>query len=173
MKNQFISTLNHELRTPLTAIAGALGILNSAALGSNSEQQQKLIAIALQNSLRLQGLINDLLDIDKLIANKMDMEITPHCIQDIVSKAIESHQTYATKTNVSMQLTSSPEKTLVYGDSRRIHQVLSNLLSNAAKFSPPDSRVDIAISRSGKFAKVTVTDRGEGIPEGFKHKIFD
>lgn len=172
LKNQFISTLNHELRAPLTAISGALGILHSAALGNNNEQQQKLLSIAMQNSLRLQCLINDLLDIDKLIANKMEMEVAAYCIQEIVSKAVETHQTYAAKTSVSLQLTSAPEKLLVYGDSRRIHQVLSNLLSNAAKFSPPNSRVDIDISQTGKFARVTVTDRGDGIPESFKHKIF-
>lgn len=172
LKNQFISTLNHELRTPLTAIAGALGILNSGALGSNSEQQQKMISIAQQNSLRLQSLINDLLDIDKLIANKMELEVAPHCIQEIVNKAVEYHQTYTTKHNVTWKLTGPPENILVYGDSRRIHQVLANLLSNAAKFSPPDSSVDIDIRPTGKMAKITVTDHGEGIPEAFKHKIF-
>lgn len=175
LKNQFISTLSHELRTPLTSISGALSILKNNigdANNTNPEQQQKLINIALHNSTRLQTLINDLLDIDKLIANKMEMNIAPYCIVEIVNKSIESNQIYAEKNNVKLQLLNTPPKTLIYGDARRIHQVLSNLLSNAAKFSFADSTVDITINTAGKFARVTITDHGEGIPETFKHKIF-
>jgi len=172
LKNQFISTLSHELRTPLTSIAGALGILNSNILNNNTEQQQKLITIALQNSMRLQNLTNDLLDIDTLIANKMEMDIAPHCIVEIVSKALVSNQVYAEKNNIKLQLHNTAKKLLIYGDARRIHQVLSNLLSNAEKFSPPDSTIDVTINTQGKFARVTVTDYGEGIPEKFKHNIF-
>ena len=176
LKTQFISTVSHELRTPLTSIAGALGILNSGSLGKHTDQQQKLITIALHNSLRLQCLINDLLDMDKLLANKMELNIYPYCILEAVSKAIDNNQLYAKQHHVKLILAHSPKTTLVLGDPHRIQQVLTNLISNAAKFSnatsTSNSTVEIGIAVTGDFAQVTVTDHGNGIPEDFKSKIF-
>jgi two-component system, LuxR family, sensor kinase FixL len=172
LKNQFISTVSHELRTPLTSISGALSILNSGSLGKHSEQQQKLIAIALNNSMRLQYLINDLLDMDKLLANKMELDITPLYVVELVRKAIENNQMYADKYHVSLQLIANPPTAMIYGDAHRIQQVLANLISNAAKFSPENVAVDIGIEIMSRFAKITVTDYGEGISEEFKPKIF-
>ncbi len=172
LKNQFISTVSHELRTPLTSIAGALGILNSGSLGKHADPQQKLIDIALNNSIRLQKLINDLLDMEKLLANKMDLNIVPLCILEMVTKAIEINQMYADKYHVKLKLVSTPKSTQVFGDADRIQQVCANLLSNAAKFSPATGIVEIGINIKGRFARVTITDQGEGIPEGFRTKIF-
>jgi two-component system, LuxR family, sensor kinase FixL len=172
LKNQFISTVTHELCTPLTSIAGALGILNSGSLGRHTEQQQKLINIAMNNSLRLQKLINDLLDMDKLLSNRIDLQIIQLCIQDAVTKAIESNQAYADKYHVKLKLRSNQTLTQVFGDMHRVQQVCNNLLSNAIKFSPPHSTVEIEVSISGRFAKVTITDHGSGIPEDFKTRIF-
>ncbi len=172
LKNQFISTVSHELRTPLTSITGALGILNSGSLGKHAEPQQKLIDIALNNSIRLQKLINDLLDMEKLLANKMDLNIASLCILEMVTKAIEVNQMYADKYHVKLKLVSTPKSTQIFGDADRIQQVCVNLLSNAAKFSPANGIVEIGINIKGRFARVTITDQGEGIPEGFRTKIF-
>ncbi|MES2825755.1 MAG: ATP-binding protein [Pseudomonadota bacterium] len=172
LKNQFIATVTHELCTPLTSISGALGILNSGSLGRHTELQQKLINIAINNSLRLQKLINDLLDMDKLLSNRIDLQIVPMCIQEAVTKAIESNQTQADKYHIKLKLISNQPATQVFGDSYRIQQVCNNLLSNAVKFSPPHSTVEIETSISGRFAKVTITDHGSGIPEDFKTRIF-
>ncbi len=172
LKNQFISTVTHELCTPLTSIAGALSILNSGSLGRHTQQQQKLIDIAMNNSFRLQKLINDLLDMDKLLSNRMDLHIMPICILEAVTNAIESNQTHADKYQVKLNLIGNQQPTQVFGDAYRVQQVCSNILSNAIKFSPPHSAVEIEISVSGRYAKVTITDCGSGIPEEFKTRIF-
>ncbi|HWV15818.1 MAG TPA: ATP-binding protein [Cellvibrio sp.] len=172
LKNQFISTLSHELRTPLTSIAGSLGILNSNSPGIDSEKQQKLIAIALQNSLHLQNLINDLLEMDKLIANKMAMDIQPHDIVKLVTQAIQSSERMAEKNQVQFNFNNPPPETLIYGDERKIQRILCNLLSNSVKFSNPESTVDISIVSAGKFARVSITDYGSEVSKAFKVKLF-
>jgi two-component system, LuxR family, sensor kinase FixL len=173
LKNQFISTVSHELRTPLTSIVGALGILNSDSIGALNESQKKITAIALQNSFRLQALVDDLLDMEKLLANKMELVIEPHCIVQLVKKSIEVNQIYAEKHGVHLRLVGNPSPKYVLGDSFRIQQVLANLISNAAKFSNADSTVNISISSTEKTTRVSVADNGRGILEEFRLKIFE
>ena len=110
---------------------------------------------------------------EKLLANKMDLNIMPLCILEMVTKAIEINQMYADKYHVKLKLVSTPKSTQVFGDADRIQQVCANLLSNAAKFSPTNGIVEIGINIKGRFAKVTITDQGEGIPEESRTKIFE
>jgi two-component system, LuxR family, sensor kinase FixL len=173
LKKQFISTVSHELRTPLTSISGALGILNSTAIGPLNEHQTKLTTIALQNSLRLQHLVDDLLDMEKLLANKMAFNIERHNIVELVKKSIEANQLYADQYQVSVILLENPEPCYLLGDASRIQQVMANLLSNAAKFSYPNSTVEISITQTGKLTRVSVKDQGKGISEQFRSRIFD
>jgi PAS domain S-box-containing protein len=173
LKNQFISTVSHELRTPLTSIAGALGILNSGSIGALNENQKKITTIAMHNSLRLQSLVNDLLDMEKLLANKMVLNIQAHCMLELVKKSIDANQLYAEKYRVTLNLVSNTASSHVLGDASRIQQVLANLLSNAAKFSYPNNIVDIHIINLGKSIRVSVTDSGKGIADNFRAKIFE
>lgn len=172
MKSEFVSTVSHELRTPLTAITGALGLLNGGALGQVPQVMQDMLRIAHGNSQRLGELINDLLDMDKLIAGKMTFDIRSHDLYAQLQAAVEQNQPYAEQYRVHLALDPLNPCVQVQVDSQRLAQVLANLLSNAAKFSPPGSRVDIAIATYDRYARVSVRDHGPGIPQAFRARMF-
>lgn len=172
LKNEFIATVSHELRTPLTSISASLAIIESGNLGLLPDKINNLIKIAKQNSLRLQNLINDLLDMDRLLSNKMDFEYKKFDAVELVQKAIAANQYIADKHQVKFQITSAENNCYILADDLRTQQVLSHLLSNAAKFSNPHSNVDISIISNNKFIKILVADHGAGIPPEFKANIF-
>jgi len=173
LKSEFISTVSHELRTPLTAISGALGLLAGGALGVLPDKSRHMIDIAYKNSQRLTYLINDLLDMEKLVAGKVHFDMQPHFVSALVEQALEANRTYGAERRVNLALTRRPENDLsIRVDSQRLMQVLSNLISNAVKYSPPDGAVDVAVERQGKSVRVTVTDHGPGIPDKFRSRIF-
>jgi len=171
MKNELISVVSHELRTPVTAISGALGLITGGALGEVPEQVQTMLSIAQQNSHRLSHLINDLLDMDKLMAGKMQLDIRPHSLHALLTDALTVHQSYAQQFQVSLQLSASPDD-YIMADALRLQQVLSNLLSNAIKFSPEGGQVRVAAERDGQHVRVSVCDQGPGIPLAFHEKLF-
>ncbi|MEH6566745.1 MAG: CHASE domain-containing protein [Halopseudomonas sp.] len=171
MKSEFVSTVSHELRTPLTSISGALGIVNSGSLGAVPENMQKLLEIAHSNSLRLNHLINDLLDMEKLAAGKMAFDMRIQRIDTLTDDAIAANQAYADKHQVSLQREPGDEYWAEV-DGIRLHQVLSNFLSNAVKFSPPDSVVRVVLERRDALLRISVIDHGDGIPEAFQPQIF-
>ena len=171
MKNELISVVSHELRTPVTAISGALGLISGGALGEVSETVKSMLSIAEQNSQRLSHLINDLLDMDKLMAGKMQLDIRAHSLRSLLTDALTVHQTYAQQFNVSLQLSASPDEHIM-ADALRLQQVLSNLLSNAIKFSPEGGQVKVAAERDGQLVRVSVCDQGPGIPLAFHEKLF-
>ncbi len=172
MKNDFVATINHELRTPLTAIKGAVSLLQSGKLGELSSQQQRLLNIAEQNSQRLGLLINDFLDMEKLLAGKMQLQMQPVALAQAVQQSIESHQSYASKFGVTLLATPLDEQILVWADPHRLQQILANLLSNACKFSAVDQVVELSCELNAKQALLHVRDQGAGIPWEFQRKIF-
>lgn len=172
MKREFVSTVSHELRTPLTAIAGALGLINGGALGAVPVAIQEMLRIAQGNSQRLGELINDLLDMDKLIAGKMTFDMRQQPLQKLLEAAIEQNQPYAEQYGVQLQLVQPAGDLKVRVDSQRLGQVLANLLSNAAKFSPEGSAVEVAVVPRNDHARITVSDQGPGIPQAFRQRIF-
>jgi PAS domain S-box-containing protein len=172
MKNEFISTVSHELRTPLTAIAGSLGLINGGVLGEVPAVMQQMLRIAQDNSQRLSELINDLLDMDKLVAGKMSFELLEQPLQPLLEQAVAQNQPYASQYQVHLQLLETADTDWVRVDSQRLAQVLANLLSNAAKFSPAGQSVEIAVQRRGDCLRVNVRDHGPGIADAFKGQIF-
>nr|WP_298141310.1 PAS domain S-box protein [uncultured Pseudomonas sp.] len=172
MKNEFVSTVSHELRTPLTAIAGSLGLINGGALGEAPAAMGKMLQIAEDNSKRLNLLINDLLDMEKLVAGKMLFDLQPEALLPLVEQAIEQNQPYASEHQVSLLLQPNPAQVRVRVDRQRLAQVLANLLSNAAKFSPPGKPVEISLQTVGERVRVSVHDHGPGVPEAFQSQIF-
>lgn len=172
MKNEFVSTVSHELRTPLTAIAGSLGLVNGGALGSVPANMQQMLQIAQDNSQRLNLLINDLLDMEKLVAGKMLFELQAEPLQPLLEQAIEENQPYANHLNVRLTLQGPPTTAVVQVDRLRLAQVLANLLSNAAKFSPQGQAVDVRVTQHGAYVRVSVSDHGPGVPENFQPRIF-
>ncbi|MDP4536274.1 GAF domain-containing protein [Alkalimonas collagenimarina] len=173
MKNEFISTVSHELRTPLTSINGALGLVLSGTLGDLPEQSQTLLKVAQSNTKRLNFLINDLLDIEKLEAGKMQFDIAPHSLLQIVEQAIEENQPYGLKCDIRLLLDNQLQGAVdVIADPQRLLQVLANVLSNAIKFSPDHAAVQVVVLATETVARVEVHDHGPGISDDFKSKIF-
>ena len=173
LKNEFLSTVSHELRTPLTAIHGALGLVAGGALGTLPEAVENLVGIALRNSEHLTQLVNDLLDMEKMAAGAMRFEMEVVEIMPLVEEAMEVNRAYGEARQVSFHLASRLDDALVRVDARRFMQVMANLLSNAAKFSPEGGRVEISLSRRDGFARVAVRDYGPGVPASFHDRIFN
>ncbi|MEN9230303.1 MAG: PAS domain S-box protein [Thermostichus sp. DG02_5_bins_236] len=180
LKNEFVSTVSHELRTPLTSIRGALGLISGGVGGQLPPQVQSLVEIALKNSERLVMLINDILDIEKIESGKMQFEIRPVELMGLLQQAIEANRAYAAQFDVELVLDPTLYSTTgipltgvqVNVDPNRLMQVMNNLLSNAAKFSPPGQTVRVWAEQRPEGIRVCVQDRGPGIPEEFRSRIF-
>ncbi len=172
LKGEFVSTVSHELRTPLTAISGALGLILGGALGEMPENAKQMLNIAYKNSQRLTFLINDLLDMEKLVAGKMHFDIKQQLLMPLVEQAIEGNRTYGADRRVNLVITHAEQDIQIYVDGQRLLQVLSNLLSNAIKYSPDDGIVEVSVLRLDKIVQVSVRDFGPGIPDEFRDRIF-
>ncbi|WP_110686555.1 GAF domain-containing hybrid sensor histidine kinase/response regulator [Salinicola aestuarinus] len=172
LKGEFISTVSHELRTPLTSISGSLGLIQGGALGAPPESMRSMLAVAHNNAQRLILLINDLLDMEKLAAGKMAFEMEAQPLMPLIDLAVESNQGYADQYQVHYAVTQRVEDAWVSIDAMRLQQVLSNLLSNAAKFSPPNMQVEVRVEPLGDCVRVSIVDHGPGIPEAFHERIF-
>lgn len=172
MKNEFVSIVSHELRTPLTAISGSLGLMAGGAAGELPERARDLVQVAHRNSERLAGLINDLLDMEKLVAGKMQFRIEPHALWPQLQQALQNHRSYADQFKVQLALDGDDDSLCVAIDCERLQQTLANLLSNASKFSPAGGRVMVRLLRRDGRARVEVQDHGPGIPLEFRDRIF-
>lgn len=172
MKNEFISVVSHELRTPLTSILGSLGLIAGGVAGELPTQAKTMIDIAMRNSERLVNLINDILDIEKIESGKMEFKLKPIELMPLVEQAIEANRPYGERLGVTFMLGNTLPGVRSNVDSDRLMQVFANLLSNAAKFSPPHGEVVISVSRHHNGIRVAVTDQGPGIPEEFRSRIF-
>ncbi|WP_157605595.1 PAS domain S-box protein [Rheinheimera sp. SA_1] len=172
MKTQFVSMVSHELRTPLTAISGALGLMAGGALGQVPVPMQTMLNIAVDNSNKLSQLINDLLDIDKLVAGKMQFDFTSCSMLDLLKQSIEHNQPYADKYQATIDLHASDDAAVLL-DPMRFHQIMANLLSNAAKFAPTGAKITVALEQTNTEVLVSVQDQGPGISEEFQHRMFE
>jgi len=172
MKNEFISTVSHELRTPLTSIRGSLGLLASGAVGEYQPQARQLIDIAGANCERLMRMINDVLDIEKIESGNMQFDLAPQPLLPLLQQAIEATEGFAAQFKVALRLEGDTAALQVFADRDRMIQVLINLLSNAVKFSPVGETVSVRIAMVAGRVRVSVIDRGTGIPEEFRHRIF-
>ncbi|MFT5852303.1 MAG: PAS domain S-box-containing protein [Colwellia sp.] len=174
MQKEFISTVSHELRTPLTSISGSLGLILGGVTGELSDKTRALITIANNNSERLIHLINDILDIEKISAGKMHFDFAIVNLIPLIKKSLEENKGYSTKLDVRYKFVTGTEKEInVRVDEKRLLQVMSNILSNAAKYSPSGGQVDIKVETINDNARISVHDNGKGIPENFKPKIFN
>lgn len=172
MKSEFISVVSHELRTPLTSIMGSLGLIKSGAMGEVNEDVAGMINIAHSNSDRLIRLINDILDLEKIEAGKMDFNLEQLDATALLSQAETDNQGYAEKNDVTLKVSRQMRDVSVYADKDKIAQVFANLLSNAIKFSPAGGTVELGAYRHGQTIRFFVTDHGPGIPDKFRERIF-
>jgi len=174
LKNEFISTVSHELRTPLTSIRGSLGLISGGAVGALPDKAKGMLKIASSNTERLLLLINDILDIQKIESGQMVFRFQSLDLMSFLDRALEDHAAYAEQHGVHFVLANRLDDIQIYVDKDRLMQVMANLLSNAAKFSPAGEKVEIAVARVGESRlRISVTDYGPGIPEAFQSKLFE
>lgn len=172
MKSEFVSTVSHELRTPLTSIRGSLGLLAGGVGGMLPAHAKALVDIAHKNSDRLILLVNDILDMEKIESGKMEFKFTPTELMPLLKHSLESNHAYAEQFNVTYELEGKLCDVMVNVDVNRLMQVLANLLSNAAKFSPPGDKVIISTAINGNNVRIAVSDHGSGVSEQFRSRIF-
>lgn len=172
MKSEFVSTVSHELRTPLTSISGSLGLIAGGALGEIPVQPKQMIELAYKNAQHLTTLINDLLDMEKLVAGKLQVELTKQTLLPIVEQSLQGIHAYAEQYNVRVSVINQTDNAVVNVDSLRLQQVLTNLLSNAVKFSPAGDEVIVSVFHRHNNIRVEVLDHGPGVPDNFREHLF-
>ena len=173
MQSEFVSTVSHELRTPLTSIGGSLGLITGGAVDAHSGKGARLIAIAYENSQRLGRLVNDILDIERLQAGRVEFKFEPVLLDDVINQVISANTPVAEKNGVELFRVGKPCDSVIRADPDRIVQALTNLISNAIKFSPANGRVDISTEHRAHGVRVSIEDFGPGITEEFRTRIFE
>ena len=172
LKDDFVATVSHELRTPLASIHGALRLLAEEIGAEASERVDKLLELAGRNSLRLTEVVNDLLDFQKLTAGHFSVSLAPVDVVDLVSQTTADNAPFADKFNVTVDLDVLAEAVFIQADPQRLKQVVTNLLSNASKFSTPGATVRVASKVSDRVCTVSVSNNGPGISSEFAQRIF-
>lgn len=172
MKREFISTVSHELRTPLTSIRGALGLVAGGATGELPDKAKELIHIATNNCDRLVRLINDILDMEKIESGKLVFDLKPFDLSEMLTETIAANQSFATQHQAKIEVVGALPALQVAGDRDRLIQVMTNLLSNAAKFTPPGGSVYVKLEEQNGYARIAVRDEGPGIPVEFQSRLF-
>ena len=172
-KSDFLSIVSHELRTPLTSIRGSLGLIAGGTTGDLAGKTKEMVDIAARNSERLVALVDQILDLNKIISADVQIKASPVGLAELARRTISATKPYADKYDVEIQIAESDNDVFVIGDDQWLEQVLSNLISNAVKFSPRGDTVDVSVRRHNRSVRVSVKDNGPGIPEQFRDKVFD
>jgi len=173
LKDNFVSNVSHELRTPLTSMNGALRLLQSGTTGELPERAKEMTALALRNGERLQRLIGDMLDFNKLSSGKMRLNLQPEDLRELLTETVSSNETTAQESGAKLVASDIPE-VILKTDGHRLRQILDNFISNAIKFSPENGLVTIHAEKiSHNRLRITISDEGEGVPDRFKNQIFD
>jgi PAS domain S-box-containing protein len=172
LQDEFIATVSHELRTPLTSIIGALGLMAVDGRDTIPAATLRLLAIARDNARRLMGLVNSILDMEKIDSGKAVFTLECVDVREVIGQAIEANRAAADSFGVRLSFDTTLGPVETRGDADWLLQVFNNLLSNAIKFSPHGGEVVIAIASRPGHVRVSVRDFGEGVPENFKAEIF-
>ena len=172
MKSDFFATVSHELRTPLTSIQGTLSFVKAGMFGELDAIGQKMTATALSNAESLGDMIDEILDKEKLSSGKLEVSIEQVALTDILHRTKDTIQAYADKFLIKLDFGESIQAPRVLADPSRAVQVLTNVISNAVKFSPADGLVRIEVRPGKKSVRVAVIDNGRGIPKDKHHQLF-
>ncbi|HVF56348.1 MAG TPA: ATP-binding protein [Pyrinomonadaceae bacterium] len=171
LKDEFLAMLSHELRTPLTAI---LGWSNMLRAGQLDEATRKTAAEIIERNARSQQqLIDDILDVSRIVTGYLRFNAEPMDVRPVVRAAIDTMRPAATARRIELQALFDPQLGPVIGDARRLQQVVWNLLANAIKFTPIGGRVNVSVERAASHVRITVADTGVGIKSGFLPFVFD
>jgi two-component system, NtrC family, sensor kinase len=172
-KSEFLANMSHELRTPLNAIIGFSQVLRQRLFGPINEKQEEYLDDILSSGNHLLSLINDVLDLSKVEAGQVELEVASFSLREALERGVVMVREPATKHGVRLSLELAPGVHLVEGDERRLRQVIFNLLSNAVKFTPEGGEVVVATASRDHEVLISVTDTGPGIPLEDHERIFD
>lgn len=172
-KSEFLANMSHELRTPLNAIIGFSQVLRDEMVGGVNEKQAEYLDDIISSGNHLLSLINDVLDLSKVEAGQVELEVHPFSLREALERGVVMVRERATEDGVRVAFVADPEVDVVAGDERRIKQVIFNLLSNAVKFTPAGGEVDVSATRANGEVRVSVADTGPGIPPGDQERIFE
>jgi two-component system sensor histidine kinase GlrK len=170
-KNRFLRNLSHELKTPLTALREGAELLNDQVAGPLAPAQRQVVAIMRDNSLKLQRMIEDLLDYQRALRAAASLEMEPVALQDLVREAARAHQlaARAKRQRVAFEL----EPVIVHADAEKLRSIVDNLLGNAVKFTPEDGTISVVARQQQGEATIEVIDSGPGVPSEEREAIFD
>ena len=171
-KSDFLATMSHELRTPLNAIIGFSEVLNEQMFGELNERQLAYVDDIVAAGQHLLSLINDVLDLAKIEAGRIELEPTKVAIPDLLRSATSMQAESAERGGIQLGVTTDPEEITVIADERRVRQVVFNLLSNAIKFTPTGGHVDVSARRDNGLVEIAIADTGPGIPRDDQEAIF-
>jgi PAS domain S-box-containing protein len=173
MKSEFVSTVSHELRTPLTSIRGSLGLVAGGVAGALNDKTRELVAIALENCERLLRLVNDILDSERMASGKMQFAMEVFDLAGVIERSIRETGGFASAHGVRVQFQAAAGPCTVRADRDRLVQVVTNLISNACKFSSREGLVEVWMETPAEMVKVVVNDRGSGVPSEFQARLFE
>lgn len=173
-KSEFLANMSHELRTPLTAILGLAEILQDGVYGELNAKQKRSVATITQSGQHLRDLINDILDLAKVEAGKMDLHLAPTSIKELCQSSLAFVRPQATKKQISLNFDVAPQLKIINVDERRMRQVLINLLGNAVKFTPANGHVSLEVQADSmnEVLHFSVIDTGIGIAPEDINKLF-
>ena len=173
LKDEFVSTVSHELRTPLTTVRGAIGLLLGGAVGELPEAAEPLLARADAGARKLEGLIGDLLDLQQLSAGRLDYRFEIVELRTFVQEAVERHHALASGHGIRIRSELPPPGVRIEIDRQRLHQVVSNLIANALRYSPRGGEIALEASATVDRVEIAVADRGPGVPQEFRPRLFE
>ncbi len=171
MKKEIMAMVSHDLRSPLNSLQLVLQMLKSNSYGVLNEQGMNRVEASGESVSRLIRMINDLLDLEKLEAGKLELELRDLPIQVLIERSVEALEALASSKNIEINYQDNGLE--IKGDGDRIIQVITNILSNAIKFSPENSEIDIESKLLAAYVEIRIKDRGPGIPPEFREQIFD
>jgi signal transduction histidine kinase len=172
-KSEFLATMSHELRTPLNAIIGFSQVLKERMYGELNPRQADYVDDVLSSGQHLLNLINDILDLAKVEAGRMELQPSTFALPDLLENAMSMVRERATRQGISVTIATDPSVGLVEADERKVKQILFNLLSNAVKFTPGGGQVTLAASAADGQVEISVRDTGVGISGEDQEKIFE
>lgn len=172
LRSQFVSVVSHELRTPLTSVLGALSLLELSDDPSISDEVQRLLFIAKTNGERLHVLIDDILDFQKFSAKQLSLSLTPHNLAGLLEECLLASLVLAERNGIGIGALPLDRTLVAMLDPKLFQRAMANLLSNAMKFADPGSKVEVSTGREGAMLKVSVTNKGPGIPDSFRDRVF-
>jgi PAS domain S-box-containing protein len=173
MKSEFIASVSHELRTPLTAIMGSLALLREGDLGELPAGMGEFVDMAHANSQRLARLVDDVIDIERIGSGALAFRAELFALPAFLEEVEQLNRGYADTHGVSIRLELPVPHVQLRADRSRLMQAITNLVSNACKFSPRGQAVSVAARMAGNRIRFSVTDRGPGIPEAFRPRVFE